>query len=398
MRRIWMDIFNRVYDRRNTRSVKWDLLKDIFKTDDVLPMWVADMDFQAPKAVNETLKQRADHGIYGYTVIDTDVKDAIVTWAAKRYDWDIDPNWLSFSPGVVTSLHLAVQTFTEPGDNVLIQTPVYPPFYQVIENHGRHIIKNPLIRKNNIYEMDFESLEQQFQKGVKAMILCSPHNPVGRVWTREELQKLTHLCLEYDVLIISDEIHADLTLNGRKHIPIASLSKDVANRTITCMAPTKTFNLAGLQASYIITKNPNLKSELDLAFSRLGLSMLNTMGNAALEAAYRYGEPWLENLLSLLANHQNYVIKMFAEHAPELTVIPSEGTYLLWIDCSGLGMDDGTLQKFMVQEAKVGLNTGSSYGEEGKQFMRMNIACPRPTLEEGINRIINAVQNREAIS
>src|SRR5699024_4402643 len=228
--------------------------------------------------------------------------------------------------------------------------PVYPPFYHSIESHGRNIIKNPLRRNGDYYEIDFEDFRRKLEQGVKAFMLCSPHNPVGRVWKREELQKMAELCLEHDVLIISDEIHADLILEGYKHTPIASLSDEVAKLTITCMAPSKTFNLAGLQASYYVIKDSNKQEKMELAFSNQGLSTLNTMGNIALEAAYRHGEPWLENFLLLLKDHQQYVIDMFAKHVPELKVIPPEGTYLLWIDCSGLGMDDQTLQTFMIKE------------------------------------------------
>src|SRR5699024_11209782 len=393
-RRVFMDSFNTLQDRKNTRSVKWDALENVFNTDDILPMWVADMDFKAPQAVNNALIKRAEHGIYGYTFTDSKVRNSIVHWTKKRFDWDVNEDWLSFSPGVVTTLHMAIQTFTNPGDNVLIQTPVYPPFYYSIESHGRNIIKNPLHRNGDYYEIDFKDFRQKLEQGVKVFLLCSPHNPVGRVWKREELQKMAEICLYYNVLIISDEIHADLILDGYKHTPIASLSKEIEEQTITCMAPSKTFNLAGLQASYYVIKDSIKRREMEEAFSNQGISTLNTMGNIALEAAYRHGEPWLESLLSLLKNHQQYVIDMFAIHAPELKVIPPEGTYLLWIDCNGLGMDDQTLQTFMIEEAKVGLNAGSSYGEEGKQFMRMNIACPKQTLEEGVKRIIHAVKNR----
>lgn len=387
-----MDHFNTIHDRKQTRSVKWDRLNEIFNTEDVLPMWVADMDFQAPQAVNDEIIKRAEHGIYGYTVIDSDVKASITNWLKKRHQWYVNPNWLSFSPGVVTSLHILIQTLTEPGDNVLIQTPVYTPFYNVIETHGRNIVKNPLVLNDDHYDIDFDDFEAKLKQGVKAFILCSPHNPVGRVWTREELEKMAALCVEYEVLIISDEIHADLTLNNYRHFPIATISDDVSQQTITCMAPSKTFNLAGLQASYVIAENPDLKNKLDQGFASQGLSTLNTMGNTALEAAYRHGEPWLENLLQLLDEHQTYVINMFKKYTPELKVIPAEGTYLLWIDCSGLELDDQTLQTFMIEKARVGLNTGVSYGSEGSQFMRMNIACPRQTLEEGVNRMIHAVQ------
>lgn len=389
-----MESFNTVHQRKNTRSLKWDMLQSVFKADDLLPMWVADMDFKPPEAVNDALIKRAKHGIYGYTNIDNDVKEPIVNWLQKRHHWEINPNWLTFSPGVVTSLHIAVQAFSKPNDKVLIQTPVYTPFYDVIESHERTVVKNSLILKDNYYQIDFVDFEEKLKQGIKIFILCSPHNPVGRVWTADELKEMARLCLKYDVLILSDEIHGDLIYPGYQHIPIASLSQEISEQTITCMSPSKTFNLAGLQASYLITENKEKRDQLDQHFLKQGLNTLNTMGNLALEAAYRYGEPWLEELINTLNSHQKYVIKMFEAHTPELKVIRSEGTYLLWIDCSGLNMDNKELHQFMIDKAKIGLNPGTGYGEEGDQFMRINIACPQATLEDGINRIINAVRNR----
>ncbi|MFD2628978.1 MalY/PatB family protein [Oceanobacillus kapialis] len=388
-----MGNFDILHNRKNTRSVKWDMLQPVFQTEDVLPMWVADMDFMAPEAVNNAIIDRAKHGIYGYTIVDQAVKGTIEKWIKERHDWQIDQGWLSFSPGVVTSLHMAIQAFTNVDDKVLIQTPVYTPFYKVVESHNRQVVKNPLVYENNTYHIDFADFEAKIQDGVKAFILCSPHNPVGRVWTKEELTKLAEICMKHNVLIISDEIHCDLVFPENKHIPIASLSEDIANQTITCMAPSKTFNLAGLQASYVVTPDKEKRKMLEEHFSNQGAHMLNIMGNTALEAAYLHGGPWLDELLEVLEDNKNYVEKMFAEHASQLKVIDSEGTYLLWIDCSSLEMDHKALKKFMIEKARVGLNTGIEYGEEGKHFMRMNIGCPKATVEEGVHRIIEAIQS-----
>ncbi|WP_106496818.1 MalY/PatB family protein [Lentibacillus sp. Marseille-P4043] len=387
-----MGNFDLIHNRKNTRSVKWDLLDSIFQSSDVLPMWVADMDFKAPQEVVDAIVKRAEHGIFGYTVIDQDVKQAIVNWVGKRHNWPIKQDFLTFSPGVVTSLHMAVQTFTEPNDNILIQTPVYTPFYHVIEQHGRNVIKNPLALQDNHYQIDFVDFEEKLKSGVKAFILCSPHNPVGRVWREEELQEMARLCLKYDVTIISDEIHADLTYPDYRHIPIASLSAEISEQTITCMSPSKTFNLAGLQASYIITESKEKREKLTNQLSIQGHGMLNTLGNTALEAAYTYGEAWLDELKQVLQENHDYVVDMFNKHT-SLKVIQTEGTYLLWIDCSSLQLDADGLKQFMIQQAKVGLNEGVSYGEEGKIFMRMNIACPKAILEDGVKRIIDAVNN-----
>ncbi len=389
-----MNSFNNVHHRKNTRSVKWDMLQSVFQTTDVLPMWVADMDFKAPQRVNDALINRAKHGIWGYTVIDHDVEEAIINWLCNRHSWQVDPSWLLFSPGVVTSLHLAVEAFTEPNDKILIQTPVYTPFYEVIEQHQRTIVKNPLVLKDQYYQIDFKDFEEKLQEGVKAFILCSPHNPVGRVWTKVELTKMAELCLKYDVLILSDEIHSDLVFPNHTHIPIASLSENISQQTITCMSPSKTFNMAGLQASYIVTEHRSKRIRLRKHLQKYGLGLLNTMGNVGLEAAYKYGEPWLEQLIKVLEENREFVIKMIETHTDKLKIIRSEGTYLMWIDCSGLQMDSKSLQRFMIEKAKVGLNPGVSYGEEGEQFMRINIACPPVTLQEGINRIISAVNNR----
>ncbi|GAB3047550.1 MalY/PatB family protein [Virgibacillus ainsalahensis] len=388
-----MGLFDIIHDRKNTRSVKWDMLRPVFQTDDVLPMWVADMDFKAPEGINDALIKRAEHGIYGYTIIDNEIKSSIVRWIDNRHNWEISQEWLSFSPGVVTSLQMAVQAFTEPQDKILIQTPVYTPFYNVINQHDRELIKSPLKLEGNYYKIDFADFEAKLKQGVKVFILCSPHNPIGRVWNEKELKEMARLCLKYNVLILSDEIHSDLIYPGEQHIPLASLSEEIAEHTITCMSPSKTFNLAGLQASYVITKDKTKRKALDEMLSKQGHGMLNTMGNTALEASYVHGEEWLEELKTVLKENKVYVTEELEKHT-ELKVIRSEGTYLLWIDCSSLEMDNKTLKKFMIEKAKVGLNTGADYGEEGEYFMRMNIACPKATVEEGVKRIINAVNNR----
>lgn len=390
-----MGNFDEVIDRRNTKSVKWDMAQTLFNSKDVIPMWVADMDFKAPEAINEALKQRAEHGVYGYTLIDKDTQNAIINWNKERHGWNVEPEWFTFSNGVVTTLHMAVQAFTEPDDGVLIQTPVYPPFYNVLKTHNRNIVKNPLVYKDSYYTIDFADFEEKL-KQVKAFILCSPHNPVGRVWKKEELEEMARLCMKHDVLIISDEIHGDLVYPGQKHIPIASLSEEIANRTVTCTAPSKTFNVPGLGASYVITPNREIRNDLDHAYQKQGFhNMLNTMGQIGLEAAYTHGADWVDELTAILEGHYHYVKESFAAHAPELKVVQSEGTYLLWIDCTGLHLGDAKeLREFFVSEAKVGLNAGIDYGEEAEQFMRMNIGCPRATLEEAVNRIIAAVQKR----
>src|SRR5690625_2457417 len=278
------------------------------------------MDFQAPQEVNDVLINRAKHGVWGYTFIDNEVKEPIMKWLYKRHDWQIDASWLSFSPGVVTSLHIAVEAFTEPNDKILIQTPVYTPFYEIIESHQRTIVKNPLVLKDQHYQINFVDFEEKLRKGVKAFILCSPHNPVGRVWTKEELTKMAELCIKYNVLILSDEIHSDLVFSNYTHIPIASLSEDISQQTITCMSPSKTFNMAGLQDSYTITENSSKRTQLNRHLQKYGLSLLNTMGNVGLEAAYRHGETWLTQLLQVLEKNRDFIIDMMNKHTNKLKV------------------------------------------------------------------------------
>lgn len=390
-----MEEFLNVRNRRNTDSFKWDQVKNVFQTeaDDILPMWVADMDFPAPKAVNDAITERAQHGIYGYTFINETVYDAVTSWLQNHHDWKVDPSSLTFSPSVLTSLYNAIKVFTNPGDQILIQTPVYTPFFNVIKDAGREIVRNPLHFNGESYEINFEDLEAKMQEGVKAFVLCSPHNPVGRVWTRDELTKMATLALQYDVLIFSDEIHADLVFKPHKHIPIASLSDEISQQTITFMSPTKTFNLAGLHISYIVTRDKKKRVKMDKLLAQQGFRMLNTMGIIALEAAYLHGESWLIHLLDVIEENKNYVIEQFEKETKgKVRALDAEGTYLLWLDFSKLNLSDRELQRFLIDEAKVGLNAGSSYGDEGEQFMRINLACHKETLIEGVSRIIKAVK------
>lgn len=388
-----MTNFTRVHDRKVTHSLKWDQLQTIFQTEDLLPMWVADMDFQAPDVVNKALKERAEHGFYGYTVINDELKQKVSNWVRDEHSWDTSIDSLIFSPGVIPSINSAIEIFTNPHDKILIQTPVYTPFFNLIKTNNREVIEQELVLKNNKYEIDFADFERKIKSGVKVFILCSPHNPVGRVWQRDELEKMAEICLAHDVLIFADEIHADLTLKNHTHIPFASLSEKVSKQTITFMSPTKTFNLAGLQISYIITENDEMKTKLETELNRQGLNMMNTFGVVALDAVYPEAKPWLKDLLEIVEENKDYVISRL-EAETSLSVIDAEGTYLLWINCESLGLSADELNDFFIKEAKVGLNRGSSYGEPGNQFMRMNIACPKELIVEGTNRIIHAINKK----
>ncbi|GAB2696513.1 MalY/PatB family protein [Paenibacillus thermoaerophilus] len=384
--------FDQIIDRRNTRSYKWDQNEKLFGGKDVLPLWVADMDFPSPPAIRDVLVQRAMLGHYGYAIRTASYYDAIVDWLRRRHGWSIRPGWISDSPSVVTSLSLAVQLFSEPGEPVVIQTPVYYPFYDVIRSNQRVIAKNPLVLRNNRYEMDYEHLESLFQGGARLLLLCSPHNPGGRVWRREELERLGALCLQYGVTVVSDEIHCDLTYPGHRHIPFASLSPELANITVTCMAATKTFNIPGLQTSYMIVSNADLKRKLDLRLKTLGLHSAQHFAQDAVEAGYREGEAWLEAMMDYVRGNLEYALNYLSEHLPEAAPLLPEGTYLLWVDFRRLGLDKKGLQDLMFRRAKVAFSEGSVFGTEGEGWLRINLACPRSILAQALKQFCDAAR------
>lgn len=382
--------FNRVIDRRNTRSYKWDQSEKLFGEQDILPLWVADMDFESPAAVKDALLRRIQEGVYGYSVPSDSYKEAIVKWYARRHDWEISPEWIADSPGIVTTLSLSVELFTNPGDAVILQSPVYYPFYDVIKMNDRQVVSNPLLLKGGHYEMDYNQLEGLMKDGAKLLLLCNPHNPGGRVWSREELLRLGELCLKHGVTVISDEIHCDLALPGHKHIPFASLSPELADITLTALAATKTFNLPGLQTSYIVASNPQLRRKFEQRIKALSLHMSSFFAPEAVEAAYNEGEEWLDGLLEHTAGNAAYAVAYLQEHLPQVKPMMPEGTYLLWVDCRGLGLDISGLKNLMYHEAKVAFNEGSVYGPEGEGHLRINLACPRSILVEALERFSRA--------
>lgn len=388
-----MDFFEQNIDRRNTDSVKWEYTKEVFKTEqDVLPMWVADMDFRPPKAVTDALQSRVEHGVFGYTFVGDTVNEAIVTWMNKRHDWTIEKEWIQFSPGVVPSMGKIIQALTDPGDKVLVQSPVYPPFFSMVKSNNRVVEDCPLVKSDLQYDIDFDAFEQSLKKGVKLFFLCHPHNPIGRVWRKDELQKIAELCLANDVIIVSDEIHSDLILKPHKHIPIASLSPEISQQTITLVAPSKTFNLAGLQSSAIISSNKSFRKKITTIDQQQGAFTLNLFGIIAMEAAYRHGEEWLEELITYIERNIATVKDFLAEHLPELSLVEPEATYLLWIDCRKLNLSDTKLNHLFVEEGKIGFNPGSSFGNGGEGFVRMNVACPHSTVQEGLKRMKTALE------
>lgn len=384
--------FHKEINRINTASEKWDEVENLFGDKDLLPMWVADMDFRAPLPVIEAIKERAGHGIFGYTARSQSYYDAVIGWMRQRHNWSIKQEWICHSPGVVPALSIIIQTFTNPGDKIIIQPPVYYPFTNVIKRNGRTIVPNPLKFEGGQYTMDYDDLEGKIDADTKAIIISSPHNPVGRVWTRDELIRLGEICLKHNILIVSDEIHFDLIYGGNEHTPFAAISEEFAQNSIICTSPSKTFNLAGMQTSNIIIPNEEIRVKYSEALETLNLGTISTFGLVATESAYRYGEEWLDKLLQYLQQNLDYLKDYIETNIKELKVIDPEGTYLVWIDCRGLGVDAKALEKLMQKEAKVALDEGYIFGIEGEGFTRINIACPRSILEEGLKRIDKAIE------
>lgn len=385
-----MTAFDRFPERRQTRSVKWDMTKAVFGSKDVQPLWVADMDFEVAPEIKSALKARIDHGIFGYTYTDKSLNQVIKDWLMKRHQFEVALSSIIYSSGVLETIHMALLTQTKENDKVLIQTPVYPPFHSMVKQHNRELVTNPLIYQEGRYTIDFKDLEEKFRSGVKAMIFCSPHNPVGRVWTKNELVTLLNLVEKYNVLLISDEIHADLTYAGHKHIPIGSIDTDIKDRIITVMSPTKSFNLAGLQVSYAVIPDKKLREDIEEAFRRYGRTMLNTIGITALEAAYTKGEAWLDDLLAILETNKILVEETLKDRT-DVSVIKAEGTYLLWLDFNARFDDHDALKTWAEKEAKVGLNSGITFGENGKGFLRINIGSPTTYVREALLKLTEAL-------
>jgi cystathionine beta-lyase len=383
--------FDEIISRKNTRSVKYDLRTEIFGKSDVLPMWVADMDFRTPDVIIEAIKQRLDHEILGYSIRDDAYDNALINWLERRHQWNIQKEWIAFAPGIVPGFNLAVMAFTEPGDGIIVQPPVYFPFFGAVKDHQRQLMLNPLIRQNGNYFMDYDHLEQCCSDGARMLILCNPHNPVGRAWTPEELKRMGDICLKYNVLIISDEIHADLVNRGYKHTVLAGLSPGIAALTITMVAASKTFNLAGLGTASVIASNPELLEGYNRMLNAVHVGMGNIFGNVATEAAYNKGEPWLEQLLDYIDGNVQFLMSYQQRLQPWVNYEAPEATYMAWLNFSKLGLDDESLNSFIIHEAGLGLNAGIQFGNGGEGFMRINLACPRATLRKALDQLEKAL-------
>jgi cystathionine beta-lyase len=382
--------FDKIIDRRNTECIKWDMLEEVFGDKDVMPMWVADMDFEVAKPISDAIKKRVEHSIYGYSTKGSGYYDAIINWMKKRHNWDVKKEWISYTPGIVPALSYIVRTFAQPGDEVIIQTPVYHPFYSAIKNNGYIIVKNPLQYKDGSYKMDLEDLKKKITPRTRILILCNPHNPVGRVWTKEELSELGQICIKNNILIVSDEIHFDLIYKNNHHTVFAAISEEFAQSSIICSAPSKTFNLAGIQVSNVIIPNERLRRQFKITLENYAVSEVNTFVSTALVAAYNEGEEWLVQLLEYLEANLNFLMNFFEERIPKIKVVKPQGTYLVWLDCSALNMTSQELNEFFIKKAKVGFNDGIMFGEEGQQFQRVNIACQRSILREALERVERA--------
>ncbi len=373
----------------------------IFGEKDILPMWVADMDFPIAKEITGAIKQRAEHEIYGYAVPGPKIFEAVISRMKKKYGWKVKPEWIAFTPGVVPAIYAAVKAFTMPGDEIIIQSPVYRPFWSAVTDNGCQPVNNQLKLFQDRYEIDIAALEDAFrfsrhsglvpsQARVKMMILCSPHNPVGRVWTKDELMRIGETVLKNNAILIADEIHAEILFNGSTHTPVASISPELEHCSLTCISPSKAFNIAGLSASAVIIPNPELRKQFNNAKNGI-VPMVNSFGLVALEAAYCFGDQWLAECLHYLQENLDFLMDFFQKRIPHIKVIQPEGTYLVWLDCNGLGLTNMELRNLIRKKARLGLEDGFTFGPGGEGFQRMNIACPRSILTEALERLETAV-------
>ncbi len=386
--------FDPIIDRRGTDCVKYDLMEQMYLPEDTLPLWVADMDFPAPECVSEALCRMSRQEIYGYTFAGEGYHQAVVDWFARRFDWTIQPDWLVETPGVVFALCTAVRAYTKPGDSVAMFLPVYNHFFEAVEDNGRNVVACELVNRNGRYEIDFADLERKLdEERPKLFLLCSPHNPVGRVWTEAELRKLGELCFERNILVVADEIHCDFTYEGHRHIPFQSLGEAFAHQSIACTAPSKTFNLAGLKTSNLVIPDAMLRNTFRKELQRQGVSGVNLFGMAACRAAYEGGDAWLDALKEYLWGNYQTLVSFVERELPELKVTELEGTYLAWVDAAGLGLTEAEQDTLLREKARVWLNRGETYGKGGANFWRFNLACPRSVLTEALERLRDAIHD-----
>ena len=390
--------FDTVVDRRNTYSLKYDFAKRRNMPEDLLPLWVADMDFKTSSYIQEAILKQTEHGIFGYSEVQEEYFEAVRRWMKRHYDWQVEPKWLIKTPGIVYALAMAVQAFTEEGDGVLIQQPVYYPFSEVIVDNGRKLVSNTLVQdESGRYGIDFADFEEKIvTEKIKLFFLCNPHNPVGRVWSEEELKRLGDICYKHHVVVVSDEIHADFVFRGKHHV-FVNLKEEYQEISVVATSPSKTFNIAGLQVSNIFIPNPELKRKFRKQIDASGYSQLNVMGLVATKAAYEHGDEWYEAMHKYVSENIAYTKQFIEEKLPDITLVETEGTYLMWLDFRKLGLSESELEDLIVKKAKLWLDSGRIFGTAGKGFQRINVACPRKTLTEALTRLELAVKNDKIV-
>lgn len=385
--------FDQIIDRWNTHSEKWDGMLEHYGTNDLLPMWEADMDFEVAPALKEAMIRRAQHGIYGYTVRENSFFDSIINWQKRRNGWTIQKDWIRNSSGAIPAVSVAVNAFTKPGDKVIIQDPVYYRFHNSVTLNGRHIVNNTMLYEDGEYKIDFDTLERQIDSRVKMMIICNPQNPVGKVFKKEELIRIGEICLKNNIIILSDEIYSDVVFTGNKHIPIASLSKELEMCTVTIFGPGKGFNLSGLKPTIIAIPNPRLREEYDFVSDAMQILLKNLFSIEAIEVAYNECEDWLDEAIKYLEANRDFMIDYFEKNIPQVKLIKPEGTYIAWLDFNGLGLNDKELEQLAIEKMKIGFKYGYTFGNGGQGFQRINFACPREMLLDGLQRIERAVKS-----
>ena len=382
--------FDKIIDRKGSACIKWDGMEKFLGSADALPMWVADMDFLTPAYITEAIALKASHGVFGYPLREDGYFTSLMQWLHRRHQWNVERDWITFCPGVVPAVNIAVLANTLPGDKIIVQPPVYFPFFTAVTDHKRNLVYNNLVLRDGRLCMDFDNLETLAADGAKMLILSNPHNPGGSVWTRDELLQMAAICLKHNVIILSDEIHCDLVYKPFKHTPVASLSQEISNQTITTVAPSKTFNLSGLSTASVIIENSNLRRKFNLQLDHLHIGGGNIFGNIASEQAYLHGDSYVDELMDYLGKNVEMLKKYVAENLPNIEVIEPEATFLVWLDCRKMGMSDEELNKFFLYTARVGMNPGAMFGPGGEGFMRMNIGCPAITLMQGLHQIKKA--------
>ncbi len=384
--------FDEIVVRKGTNSIKHDALVQFFGTGDLIPVWVADTDFKTPDFIMKAVRKRMEHEVLGYTFRGDGFFEAIVRWVKRYHGWEIRKEWIVFSPGVVSALTVAVMAFTQPGEKVVIQPPVYFPFFDCVRGTRRVLTENPLEIRNNRYFFNLEDLKQKIDGSTRMLLLCNPHNPGGMVWKRSELEELADICIRNNMLVVSDEIHSDLIFDGHTHIPFGMLSEQAASHSMVCMAPSKTFNVAGLSTSFAIIPDSELRKNFEKMMHTLHIHLGNIAGNVALEAAYSSDGQWLKQMMGYVQENYRFLESYLASHLPKVKVMKPEATFLVWLDFREYGMNDSQLNKFLVEKARVGLNSGKRFGQGGDGFQRINIGCPRFVLRQALDRLAAAFQ------